>query len=73
MSGNSQAVRLPKGFRFEEDEVYIRRTAQGVLLSVKSDEQIWDEWASNLAKYDEVLVREQPAVQEREGLNGLFA
>ena len=30
--GNSQAVRLPKEFRFEEDEVIVKRHAGGVLL-----------------------------------------
>jgi antitoxin VapB len=30
--GNSQAVRLPKEFRFEEDEVVVKRHAGGVLL-----------------------------------------
>jgi antitoxin VapB len=30
--GNSQAVRLPKEFRFEGDEVEIRRSGAGVLL-----------------------------------------
>ena len=33
--GNSQAVRLPKEFRFEEDEVVIKRHAGGVLLLPK--------------------------------------
>jgi len=31
-NGRSQAVRLPKEFRFEGDSVRIRRVAQGVLL-----------------------------------------
>ncbi|HXM62216.1 MAG TPA: type II toxin-antitoxin system VapB family antitoxin [Terriglobales bacterium] len=31
-NGRSQAVRLPKDFRFEGDRVRIRRVAQGVLL-----------------------------------------
>jgi antitoxin VapB len=31
-SGRSQAVRLPKEFRFEGTEVRIRRVGQGVLL-----------------------------------------
>jgi len=31
-NGRSQAVRLPKEFRFEGDCVRIRRVAQGVLL-----------------------------------------
>ena len=30
--GNSQAVRLPKEFRFEEDEVVVKRHAGGLLL-----------------------------------------
>jgi antitoxin VapB len=30
--GNSQAVHLPKEFRFDGDEVLIKRTAAGVLL-----------------------------------------
>ena len=30
--GNSQAVRLPKEFRFDEDEVVVKRHAGGVLL-----------------------------------------
>jgi antitoxin VapB len=30
--GNSQAVRLPKEFRFDEDEVLIKRSGEGVLL-----------------------------------------
>jgi antitoxin VapB len=33
--GNSQAVRLPKEFRFDEDEVVIKRHAGGVLLLPK--------------------------------------
>ncbi|MDW7712482.1 MAG: type II toxin-antitoxin system VapB family antitoxin [Deferrisomatales bacterium] len=31
-SGNSQAVRLPKEFRFEEDEVVIKRVGDAVML-----------------------------------------
>jgi antitoxin VapB len=31
-NGRSQAVRLPKGFRFEGDEVEIRREGDAVIL-----------------------------------------
>jgi antitoxin VapB len=31
-NGRSQAVRLPREFRFEGDEVRVRRVAEGVLL-----------------------------------------
>jgi antitoxin VapB len=33
MNGNSQAVRLPKEFRFTGDTVYIRRQGSEVILS----------------------------------------
>lgn len=33
--GNSQAVRLPKEFRFQEDEVYIKREGDTVVLLPK--------------------------------------
>lgn len=39
MSGRSQAVRLPQEFRFDEDEVYIRRDPDtgDVILSRRPD------------------------------------
>jgi len=43
-NGRSQAVRLPKEFRFEGDRVRIRRTGQGVLLEpLISDAAKWFE------------------------------
>ena len=43
-NGRSQAVRLPKEFRFEGDRVRIRRTNQGVLLEpLISDAAKWFE------------------------------
>ena len=32
MHGRSQAVRLPKEFRFDDDEVLVKRSGGGVLL-----------------------------------------
>lgn len=41
-NGRSQAVRLPREFRFEGDEVRIRKVAQGVLLEpIISDTATW--------------------------------
>jgi antitoxin VapB len=41
-NGRSQAVRLPKEFRFEGDEVRIRRVGNGVLLEPKvMDVRAW--------------------------------
>ncbi|MGE5148718.1 MAG: antitoxin, partial [Rhodospirillaceae bacterium] len=36
-NGRSQAVRLPKEFRFEGDEVYVKRVAGGVMLLAKDE------------------------------------
>ncbi len=70
-NGRSQAVRLPKSFRFEGDEVYIKKVAEGVLLIPKS-QSVWDIWEKNLTKYEEpfMIERNQPeAEQQRESLD----
>ena len=36
-NGRSQAIRLPKEFRFEGKEVYIRKVGQKVILSAKPE------------------------------------
>jgi antitoxin VapB len=42
LNGRSQAVRLPKEFRFEGDRVRIRRVGQGVLLEpIIEDTKEW--------------------------------
>lgn len=74
MNGRSQAVRLPKEYRFEGKEVYIKKTAEGVLL-ISKDQSVWDIWEQNMKKYDEPLLleREQSnAPQKRTGLDALF-
>ena len=65
-SGRSQAVRLPKAFRFEGKEVRISRHGNGVLLEpVNFDEK---GWLAELDHYraDPLLQngREQPPMQE---------
>jgi antitoxin VapB len=45
-NGRSQAVRLPKEFRFQGDEVYVKRVGGGVMLLPKSDP-----WASIAEAY----------------------
>ena len=74
INGRSQAVRLPKAYRFEGDEVYVKKTAEGVLL-IPKDRSIWDTWEKNLMKYDEpfMIERSQPEIgQERAGLDEIF-
>ncbi len=73
-NGGSQAVRLPKAFRFEGDEVYIKKSSGGALLLPK-DQSPWDVWERNLMKRDEPFMtsRNQPKIQqERSGLDELF-
>jgi antitoxin VapB len=72
-SGRSQAVRLPKEFRFDGDKVRIRKHANAVIL-----EPIADDWAwlDNLpGKFDDdfiAAVNEDPGQQERPELDKLF-
>ncbi len=65
MNGRSQAVRLPKGYRFEGEEVYIKRAPGGVLL-IPIDHSIWDVWEENLYKYETPFMteRNQPDAQQ---------
>ena len=74
-NGRSQAVRLPKEFRLEGKEVFIKRTGAGILLLPK-DQSVWDKWEEMLLKGGEMLLaeRNQPNdQQQREGLDDLFA
>lgn len=74
VNGRSQAVRLPKAYRFEGNAVYIKKMAGGVLLLPKN-QSIWDLWEGNLMKYETPFMteRNQPELQqEREGLDEIF-
>ncbi|MBW1659336.1 MAG: AbrB/MazE/SpoVT family DNA-binding domain-containing protein [Deltaproteobacteria bacterium] len=73
-NGRSQAVRLPKKYRFDGQEVFIKKVPGGVVLLQKNS-SIWDTWEENLNKYQEPFMedRNQPkSSQEREDLDGLF-
>jgi len=75
-TGRSQAVRLPKEFRFEGDEVNIRRQGNAVVLEpVKKRDDDWawlDEIAGKLGGDFMPEGREQPEMQERPALDDLF-
>jgi len=72
-SGRSQAVRLPKEFRFDGTEVRIRKHGNTVIL-----EPIADDWAwldNLIGEFDDdflAAVNEQPPEQERPELDELF-
>jgi antitoxin VapB len=42
MNGRSQAVRLPKEFRFDCDEVYVEQRGDSLILTAKAPS--WDEF-----------------------------
>jgi len=68
-NGDSQAVRLPKEFRFEGSEVLIRRLGTGVVLLPVT--QSWDTLVASLAKFpdDFMQSRDQPqSADQREQL-----
>jgi len=74
INGRSQAVRLPKRYRFEGKEVYVKKIDQGVLL-IPKDNTVWDVWEKNLRKYKKPFMteRDQPVDQQiRDGLNEIF-
>jgi antitoxin VapB len=64
-NGESQAVRLPKEFRFSGDEVFIKRVGNAVVLLPKA--RSWDTLLDSLAKFpsDFMTNREQPTEADR--------
>ena len=72
-SGRSQAVRLPKDFRFDADEVRIRRHGAAVILEPMSQDWAWlDAIAGNLDADFAASTQEKPQQQKRATLDTLF-
>jgi antitoxin VapB len=72
-SGRSQAVRLPKEFRFDAEEVRIRRHGNTVILEPVATDWAWlDAMAGPLDDDFVEAVKEQPESQERPGLDRFF-
>ncbi len=68
-NGRSQAVRLPKRFRFASDEVYIQKMGDVVMLIPK--DKVWETFLAGLNGFSEDLFadgRDQGALQARESL-----
>lgn len=63
-NGQSQAVRLPKEFRFEGTEVRIKRLGHAVILMPLGDG--WETLAESLEMFsdDFMTTREQPSEQQ---------
>lgn len=68
-NGRSQAVRLPKEYRFNGDEVAINKVGDIVILMPKENK--WSAFLNSLELFSDDFMsdgREQPSVQEREAL-----
>ena len=67
-NGRSQAVRLPKEFRFSGNDVFIRKIGKIVILIPKDDP--WASLADSLDQFtdDYMETRDQPAQDSRETL-----
>lgn len=65
MSGRSQAVRLPKEYRFEDDEVFIKRIGNAVVLLPRT--KSWDALFQSLEQFEPgfKLERQQPKAQQK--------
>jgi antitoxin VapB len=69
INGRSQAVRLPKEYRFDEDEVFITRVDDMVILYPRK--KGWDLLARGIERFtgDFMVDRNQPEkADEREGV-----
>jgi len=68
MNGRSQAVRLPKEFRFSDKDVFIKKIGKIVILIPKDDP--WASLENSLAQFtdDYMETRDQPAQDSRESL-----
>jgi len=64
MSGRSQAVRLPKQYRFEGNEVLIKRVGDAVVLLPRT--RSWDTLFQSLEQFESgfKLERSQPKAQQ---------
>ena len=68
-TGRSQAIRLPKRFRFTGDEVFIQKLGDVVMLIPK--EKLWDTFLNGLNGFSEDFLndgREQANFEKRDAL-----
>jgi antitoxin VapB len=69
ISGNSQAVRLPKEFQVTDKELFIQKIGNSIILFPKTDP--WKAFEESLTEFSEDFLaegRNQPGDQFREGL-----
>ena len=66
MNGRSQAVRLPKDYRFDCTEVYVQRLGEGVFITPR--ELTWDDFFNEESAFGDDFLpsRQQQPPQDRD-------
>lgn len=64
MNGRSQAIRLPKEYRFDTDEVYITKQGQNLIISAKKP--TWDDFFDSKSTFDEEFLKDRFDTQPQE-------
>ena len=57
-NGRSQAVRLPKQFRFDSDEVFIKKIGKSVMLIPKEEDALWETFMNGLKGFSDDFMRD---------------
>lgn len=67
-NGQSQAVRLPKEFRFEGEEVFIKKVGKIIILLPMNNP--WEPLLDSINKFSDDFMskRDQPKQQKREDI-----
>jgi antitoxin VapB len=66
-SGNSQAVRIPQEYHIDEDELFINKVGNTIMLFSKNDP--WERFKQSLTEFSDDFMadgRNQPPMQERD-------
>lgn len=65
-NGRSQAVRLPKEFRFDGDEVFIKKFGKGVILFPKDDDVLWETFMEGVYGFTDDYFEAMESVRDME-------
>ena len=67
-NGRSQAVRLPKKYRFDDSEVFVNKIGDSVILIPKNSK--WNTLEKSLNNFsdDFLTERNQPEIQKRDDI-----
>ncbi len=64
MNGRSQAVRLPKEFRFDCDEVFVRKQGDDIIISPKIHS--WDDFFDQPTAFDNDFMKDREPLEPQD-------